>query len=156
MCTKSQYILSKTNNKPVLVRFFTSREVKVAGNEMTSTLTINLNSFNNDSVSQQLYGYIELFDQFKILCQTMDMHFRTSAEYTDLDTSIPHVFWVYDGDLKRQTIDLFNMTKLQNMRHKLLPPLNHLRLTATSVDGAAVGVGAKRRQFDFGYAYGEP
>ena len=92
-------------NKPVLVRFFTSREVKVAGNEMTSTLTINLNSFNNDSVSQQLYGYIELFDQFKILCQTMDMHFRTSAEYTDLDTSIPHVFWVYDGDLKRQTIE---------------------------------------------------
>lgn len=116
-------------NTPILVRFFTSREVKVSGNDMANTFNINLNGFNNDSVSQQLYGYVELFDQFKIVAQVMDMHFRTSAEFTDLDTSIPHVFWVYDVDLKRQSIDLFNMMKLQNMRHKLLPPLKHLRLT---------------------------
>ena len=115
-------------NSPILVRYFTSREVKVDGNEMSNTLNINLSAFNNDSVSQQMYGYIELFDQFKIVGLGMNMHFRTSAEFTDLDTSIPHVFWVYDVDLKRQSIGLFNMMKLQNMRHKLLPPLAHLRL----------------------------
>ncbi len=116
-------------NTPVLVRFFSSREITISGAEYHNSFSFNLNAFNNDELSQQLYGYIELFDQFKVVAEVLDLHFRTSAEYTDLDTSIPHMFWVYDVDLKRQHIDLFNIMKLQNMRHKLLPPLKHLRLT---------------------------
>ena len=115
-------------NKPVLVKFFNSTEFAVSGAEYYNNFHITLAAFNNDNLRQQLYGYVELFDQFKIIGMHLDMHFKTSAEFTDLNTNIPEVFWAYDVDMKGQMIDLFNICKLQNMRHKLMPPMTHLRL----------------------------
>lgn len=75
-------------NRPVVVKFFTSREIQISGAEYFDSFNINLNSFNNDNVRQQLYGYLELFDQFKIVLVTLNMHFRTSAEYNGYAVAI--------------------------------------------------------------------
>ena len=115
-------------NRPILVRFFHSREVAVSGDEFNDTFTVNLKSFNNDGIRQQLYGYLELFDQFKIVEQELVIHFKTTAEWKDMNTNIPEMFWAYDYDLKRQKMDLFNIVKLQNFHHMLMPPMRKLKL----------------------------
>ena len=118
----------RTYNRPILVRFFHSREEVITSDEYVDSFTIGMSSFNNDLIRQQLYGYVELFDQFKIVKQELNIHFKTTAEWTDLNTNIPEVFWAYDYDIKKNKIDLFNIQKLQNFHHMLLPPLRRLRL----------------------------
>ena len=117
-----------TFNRPILVRFFHSREESISSDEYYDAFTIGMSSFNNDLIRQQLYGYVELFDQFKIVEQEIVIHFKTSAEWTDLNTNIPEVYWAYDYDIKKEKIDLFNIQKLQNFHHMLMPPLRKLRL----------------------------
>ncbi len=118
----------RTFNRPILVRFFQSREEPITADEYYDSFTIGMTSFNNDLIRQQLYGYVELFDQFKIVQQEIVIHFKTTAEWTDLNTNIPEVYWAYDYDIKREKIDLFNIQKLQNFHHMLMPPTRKLRL----------------------------
>lgn len=115
-------------NRPVLVRFFTTREFVIDSDNYETSFKIALDMFNADQVRQQLYGYSDLFDQFKVINAHMRLHFKTSAEFTDLNTNIPEIFWAYDPDIKEKLIDIFNIQKLQNMHHKLVPPMKFLFL----------------------------
>lgn len=118
----------RTYNKPILVRFLHSREEAIGSDEFVDSFNVSLTSFNNDLLRQQLYGYVETFDQFKIVTQHLVLHFKTTAEWTDLNTNLPEVYWAYDYDLKKGKIDLFNIQKLQNVHHMIMPPLRKLRL----------------------------
>lgn len=121
-------ICARNYNKPILVQFFTTSELKIDTDDYNQSLYFSMISFNDQQIRQQLYGYTELFDQFKIVEQRVTMHFKTTAEWTDINTNIPEVFWVYDYDLKGRHIDIFNIQKLQNVHHKLMPPLTKLTL----------------------------
>ena len=136
--------------RPVLVRFFRRYEAEIPGDQYHSHMVFNLNAFNNDAIRQQLYGYLEVFDQFKVIRMEMRFHFKTSAEFTSLNTPIPEAYWAYDSDMQSRMIDVFNIQKLPNMRTKLMPPMTFLNLRlrprwkeqrlSTVVDGQRVNL----------------
>ena len=74
----------KTYMRPILARFFFRHEAAIPGDQYHSHMLFNLNIFNKDSIRQQLYGYMEVFDEFKVIMMESKFHFKTSAEYTDL------------------------------------------------------------------------
>ncbi len=115
-------------NKPILVKFSFAAEHAIASDNYSEKFVISLADFNADQIRQQLYGYVELFDQFRMVCQHATIHFKTSAEWTDLNTNIPELYWAYDHDMNNRSIDIFNLMKMQNHRHMLMPPLKKLKL----------------------------
>ena len=66
---------------------------------------------------------------FKVIKFESLMHFKTSAEYTDMNTDIPVIYHAYDEDLNGRYIDNFNIQKLQNCRWRHMQPLAKLRLS---------------------------
>ena len=108
-------------------------------------MVFNLNLFNEDAMRQQLYGYLSVFDPFKVIRMESRFHFKTSADLTSLNTAIPEAYWAYDCDMQSRMIDVFNLHKLPNMRMKLMPSMTFLNLKlrprwkerrmATSLDG---------------------
>ncbi len=84
--------------------------------------------FNSDEIRQQLYGYQELFDQFKILREDISLRWRDADEYTKKNTAIPEAFWAYDPDMNARMIDIFNIQKLQNFHQKMMPVMSRLKL----------------------------
>ena len=65
-------------NRPVLVRFAITDERKMTGTDYTGNFILNMELFNSDEIRQQLYGYQELFDQFKIIREDISLRWRLS------------------------------------------------------------------------------
>ncbi len=115
-------------NKPVLVRLAITDERKMTGSDYTGNFILNMELFNSDEIRQQLYGYQELFDQFKIVREDISLRWRDADEYTKKNTAIPEAFWAYDPDMNARMIDIFNIQKLQNFHQKMMPVMSRLKL----------------------------
>ncbi len=121
-------VVRRLFNKPILVKFSFAAEHAIGSDNYSEKFVISLSDFNADQIRQQLYGYVELFDQFRMVCQHATIHFKTTAEWTDMNTNIPEIYWAYDHDMNNRSIDIFNLMKMQNHRHMLMPPLKKLKL----------------------------
>ena len=83
----------------MLVRFTDSHEIQITGDEYHNNMCFSFDWFNNDTPRQMLYGYLEVFDQFKVILMETLIHFKTSAEFTHLNTDIPTIYHAYDPDM---------------------------------------------------------
>ncbi len=83
----------------------------MTGSDYTGNFILNMELFNSDEIRQQLYGYQELFDQFKILREDISLRWRDADEYTKKNTAIPEAFWACDPDMNARMIDIFNIQK---------------------------------------------
>lgn len=118
----------RTWNRPILTRFWARHETQIPGDQFHKHAVFNLTLFNNDNVRQQLYGYVETFDSFKVVRVDYTVHFKTSAEFTVKNAEVPEIYWAYDHDMGGRYVDIFNIMKMPNCRTRLLAPLSKLKL----------------------------
>ena len=98
--------------KPVIVCMRMKAEDTVNSDFSSFNVNFNMNYFNNQVIRSQLHGYLDVFDQFKILNYAVTFHFKETEELTNNIPAQPVMYHAYDPDCQNRTCDSANIHKL--------------------------------------------
>lgn len=85
-------------------------------------LEFNWNFFNNGLIRAQVHGYLDVFDQIKILKYGVAYHLKETDTLTNENTSQPLIYHAYDPDMQGRTVDLNNIQMLPNCKWSFMQP----------------------------------
>ena len=102
--------------KPVIVCMRMKTEDTVNSDFSSFNVNFNMNYFINQVIRSQVHGYLDVFDQFKILHYGVTFHLKETEELTNDNPAQPVMYHAYDPDCQNRTCDSANIHKLSNMK----------------------------------------
>lgn len=109
---------------------FRNQELEVVnGDSQSFHLQFNMNFFNNDAPRKQVKGYLDVFDQFKVLTFSHVYRMKEPETIAKPDVAVPIMYTSYDHDCQGRDVDMANMLCLQNMRKRVFTPFKTIKLS---------------------------
>lgn len=90
-------------------------------------LNFNMNFFNNTPARSQVHGYLDVFDQFKVLRYLELYILKETDTLTKEDQSVGVLYTAYDPDAQGRNVNQQNIQKLMNCRWTYLKPFRNIR-----------------------------
>ena len=83
-------------------------------------LKFNMNFFTNGPPRKQVHGYLDVFDQIKVLKYTERYSMKETDTLTNENTSCPRLYSSYDPDAQGRTVDSSNIVGLASCKYRFL------------------------------------
>lgn len=103
-----------------MVVFRHKTETVINSDSASWLLKFNMNFFTNGPPRKQVHGYLDVFDQIKVLKYTERYSMKETDTLTNENTSCPRLYSSYDPDAQGRTVDSSNIVGLASCKYRFL------------------------------------